>query len=368
MNETTLKRAVLLYDEILFVDPVNSLARVDLFRAPHAHPMVKKWEEVRWKYAILERAGLVRFVDPARTVGDPAAGQLIADALRADLDDRDARALVPPGPTEDWWILRSRIPQPVEPHLPLDLGWRTLRGYEGESIGKLPYRVGSSIAVSTALALTVAENAVPLTDSDAHFRLLSMRMARAAASVPPALRVPGLTARPDSVTLQKDALVQQRMVDAVISQADFAALSLEDCLRYRERTANEREQFRGFLRAVERATTSEPWSPHAVAEIESHIEAAKREISEQAESLRDAYRSLFNRTLTGLSLSAAPALVATVFPYVSPLTALLFGGGSLTAILAEPVKELLALWTDQKRGTSSLAYLMNVPEEAGAGA
>jgi hypothetical protein len=78
--------------------------------------------------------------------------------------------------------------------------------------------------------------------------------------------------------------------------------------------------------------------------------------------MRDAYRSLFKRTLVGLAVSAAPALLTTIFPVVSPLTVLLFGGGQLRAMLTEPVKSLLTQWTDRDRATSSLAYLMDLPK------
>ena len=345
---------------------------------------------------MLEHARLLRLVDPAGPVEDPATGQLIADALRADLDDRGAFAVFRHGFPTTWSMLRSRIPRPAFRHLAHQIPARVLNGAHAvpggpafyldghpaarpsaqpdvtlpddgrEYAALLPYLVGSSIAVSTALALALAEDAVPLTDSNAHFRLLSARMARAAAAVPSAEQMPGLVARPDAGTLHKTALVQQRVIDAVVSHDDLAALSLEDCLRYRDRTAEERRQFLDFLREVVRTTGSQPWSPQLAAEIEERVEAAEREVSDHAKSLRDAYRSLFKRTLIGLSVSAAPALVATIFPYVSPLTALLFGGGPLTAVLTEPVKDLLPVWTTRHRGTSSLAYLMDLPKATAA--
>ena len=225
----------------------------------------------------------------------------------------------------------------------------------------LPYVAGSSIATSTALALAVSEGAVPLTDSEAHSRLLSVRMARAAAAVPSASEVTGLTPRPDGARAHKIAQVQQRVVDSAISHDDLAALSLEECLLYRERTAEERAQFRDFLRDVVRTTYAQPWSPEIYDQIEERVSAARPEFSDHAKAMRDAYRSLFKRSLVGLAVSAAPALLTTVFPVVSPLTALLFGGGPLTAILSEPVKELLTLWTKRDRATSSLAYLMDLP-------
>ncbi|WP_369244997.1 hypothetical protein [Streptomyces sp. R41] len=96
--------------------------------------------------------------------------------------------------------------------------------------------------------------------------------------------------------------------------------------------------------------------------IEEQIASARQEIRDHAQSLRDIYRTLFHRTLAGLAVTAAPALVTTVFPVVSPLTVLLFGGGPLTAVLQEPVRELLTHWLKKDRGTSSLAYLMDLPK------
>jgi signal transduction histidine kinase len=220
---------------------------------------------------------------------------------------------------------------------------------------------GSSLATSTALAIALAEHAIPVTDSDAHFRLLSLRMARAATAASRAPLIPGLRAQPNPARGQKTALVERRIVDSVVSHEDLAALSLEDCLRYRERTTEERAQFREFLHDVVNTVQAEPWSPEVVPQIEERLTAARQEIRDHVGALRDTYRSLFHRTLAGLAVTAAPALLATVFPVVSPLTVLLFGGGPLTAVLQEPVRELLAHWWNRDRGTSSLSYLMDLP-------
>ncbi|MBC9718534.1 hypothetical protein H9Y04_39015 [Streptomyces sp. TRM66268-LWL] len=206
------------------------------------------------------------------------------------------------------------------------------------------------------------QNAVPLTDSTAHFRLLSLRMARAASASSQVDRIPGLHAEPDPVRAQTAALVQQRVVDAVLSHETLAETSLEDCLRYRERTHEALQEFRGFLHDVVLTTYAEPWSPEIVPQIEARITAARQEVLDHARSLREVYRSLFHRTMAGLAVTAAPALLTTVFPVVSPLTVLLFGGGPLAAVVQEPVRELLTHWLKRDRGTSSLAYLMDLPK------
>jgi hypothetical protein len=400
VNETTLKRAILLYDEILFADPMSSRVRAGLFDVHHHLPylppdaataLAEEWSLVSKRYDLLEREGLLRLVDPAGAVEDAATGQLIADALGADLADRSLRTLFSVGYPQMWSMLRTRIPGPAFKYLAHQIPSRVLSGTDPggptpvalyldghpgatpnlggvvfpddgrDYAALLPYVAGSSIATSTALALALSEGAVPLTDSEAHSRLLSVRMARAAAAVPSASEVTGLTPRPDGARAHKIAQVHQQVVDSAISHDDLAALSLEECLLYRERTAEERAQFRDFLRDVVRTTYAQPWSPEINDQIEERVRAARPEFSGHAKAMRDAYRSLFKRSLVGLAVSAAPAMLTTVFPVVSPLTALLFGGGPLTAILSDPVRELLTLWTKRDRATSSLAYLMDLP-------
>ena len=403
LSATTLKRSVLLYDEILFVDPMSARVRDGRYH-PGEHlqylppdvatSLAMEWSAIRDEYSILEHEGLLRLVDPERTLTDPATGQLIADALAADLAEPDIRGLFSAHPRM-WSMLRTRIPPQAFAHLAHQIPARVLggenvvAGQEGplalyldghpqatptlrgvvlpddgrEYAALLPYVAGSSLATSTALAIALNEQAVPLTDSDAHFRLLSIRMARAAAAAPSAADMPGLgpPQRLAAATAQKASLVHQRVVDSVISYEDLDAMTLEDCLRYREATQDERVAFRGFLADVVATAYAQPWSQEIEAQIQSRIADARREISEHAKTMRDTYRNLFKRTIAGLAATVAPALMTIAFPGVSPLMALLFGGGSLGALLSDPVKDLAAVWIERDRGTSSLAYLMELP-------
>jgi hypothetical protein len=401
LSATTLKRSVLLYDEILFVDPMSARARNGLYDPSEhlqylppdaASSLASEWLAVRDEYSILQREGLLRLVDPEPTLADPATGQLIADALGADLAQTDVRGLFGAYPRM-WSMLRTRIPSPAFAHLAHQLPARVLgsepviAGTDGplalyldghpkamptlggvvlpdggrEYAALLPYVAGSSLATSTALAIALDQQAVPLTDSDPHFRLLSMRMARAATAAS-ASDVPGLHKRgPSAATAQRTALVHQRVVDSVISYEDLAAMTLADCLRYREATNDQRVAFRQFLGDVVEAVYAQPWSPEIEQQIEARIADARRDIGAHAKKMRETYRSLFGRMITGLAVSAAPALLTMAFPGVSPLMALLFGAGPLGALLSDPVKEIAAAWIERDRGTSSLAYLMDLP-------
>ena len=408
LSATTLKRAVLLYDEILFVDPTSARVRDGLYdpneHRPYLPPSVaasleSEWSAIRDEYGTLEREGLLRLIDPEPALTRPATGQLVADALGADLAEPGVRQLFSGYPAM-WSMLRTRIPPQAFTHLAHQVPGRVL-GHSNvittehgplalyldghpqavptlhsvvlpddgrEYAALLPYVVGSSLATSTALAISLEEQAVPLTDSDAHFRLLSIRMARAASVAPSFADVPGIR-KPTGATpatAQRTSLVHQRVVDSVISYEDLDAMTLPDCLRYREATHDERVAFRAFLNDVVAATYAQPWSPEIEQQIEARIADARREIGEHAKKMRDTYRNLFGRIITALTVSAAPALLTTVFPSVSPLMALLFGGGSLGALLSDPVKDVAATWLEHDRGTSSLAYLMDLPRAASA--
>ena len=129
--------------------------------------------------------------------------------------------------------------------MPSHLGARDVRTVAGEGIGKgatrrrRPHRTaGDELAAEEEVEDLMPRGLRPEIEA---FRAAPVPDAPpyVAAAAPLVDRVPGLTPRPDGARTQKTALVQQKIVDSVVSHADLEALSLEDCLRYRERTADE---------------------------------------------------------------------------------------------------------------------------------
>ncbi|MEU9985513.1 hypothetical protein AB0E10_01675 [Streptomyces sp. NPDC048045] len=415
MSEQTLKRAILLYDEVLFIDPKTPKVRAGLYSVENHQPYLpddaayrlsQEWTEVANRYALLEREGVVRFVDPAPFLENSAVDAVVTGGLQADMADQGVINLFA-NHSPTWSMLRSRIPPSAFSFLHHQYTWRVLyegnthqafyfteQGDEngrrplahalfadgrpdqqysspsyglgseprtdGEYAAVVPYYLGSSLATSTALAIALENHAVPLTDSDAHFRLLSARFARAAEGAE-AAALPGL--RPPTFTgsaAQRRQLVEQRLVDSILSPEDLAALSLEDCLRYRESTAEDRANYRAHLNAMVRRILREPWSQEIEAEIAHEILQAEHAIEENADAMRARYKALFGRTAISLGLAAAPALLTVVFPGVSALWALLLGAGALSGILVEPIKELAGLWSETRHDVNGLAYLMNL--------
>lgn len=118
LDEVTLKRAVLLYDEILFVDPKTPKVRAGLYDvAQHqqylpddaAEALANEWSRISERYSVLEDAELLRFVDPSPLLEQQAVDELITGHLQADMLDQQVIDLFADhAPT--WSMLRSRIP------------------------------------------------------------------------------------------------------------------------------------------------------------------------------------------------------------------------------------------------------------------
>src|SRR4051794_16573628 len=99
LNDVALKRAVLLYDRLLFVDPVDPVARAELYTreaaASGADPEIsQRWRDASASYDLLHQRGVVDTVDQT-AVRDPEILDAFVDGgLRLDLDTNDAAGLL----------------------------------------------------------------------------------------------------------------------------------------------------------------------------------------------------------------------------------------------------------------------------------
>ena len=243
-------------------------------------------------------------------------------------------------------------------------GWpSTTAETRNEHAAVVPYYIGSSLATSLAMLAIDRTQSVPLTDSEAHFRLLSQRFYRASRATPDMASIPGLKPVFSPAAAQTMQLVQHRVFDTILSSEDLAALSLGECLRYREETADQRFQFRKYLTEVVSHLRHDVWSAEIENEISEEIARAQQEMNEHAGAMRSAYTQLFKRSAIGASIAVAPLLLNAIFPGISVLIALLLGTGTSTALLAEPIKELLELRAGEKQGeadANGLSYLFKL--------
>lgn len=110
-NENTLKRAILIFDEIGFVDPTSPEMRERLITDQREIPksVIRDWETIRDAYGPLLERNIVKLHDPEPVVRNH--DKLLAAALKADLNDNEVwKICTAPGTPPTWSILRRRVP------------------------------------------------------------------------------------------------------------------------------------------------------------------------------------------------------------------------------------------------------------------
>jgi len=147
---TALKQALLLYDELLFVDSVDPQARAVYVREAQAAGVdptsTRRWMEAEDAYELLLRNGVARTVF-SNVLDDRVAAEAIATS-NLDIDVKRNRASrFFPG-LHRWQILPDRVPRGVlDGYEPRALNWA------GFNIVEVPYTVGASVATTYAIAI-----------------------------------------------------------------------------------------------------------------------------------------------------------------------------------------------------------------------
>jgi hypothetical protein len=430
LQEATLKRAILLYDRLLFIDPQSEKVRAGLYAVEHhqqylppetAEQLASEWDEIADRYAVLRDADLISFVDPAPLLAESAVDQIVTEHLQADMATDEVAQLFASDPEtypKTWSILRSRIPKSSFPYLHHQYTWRALfpqnvdqvferddRGHghalfvdgrpdqdnfmstpptanwgleaealewkrdhryletEEEYACVLPYYLGSSLSVSVALAVASETQAVPLTDSGQHHKLMSLRFKRASENAEASVdQFPGLEPGRYDAALHRMRQVEMFLVDHVLHDDDLNSLTLEECLLFRTATEEKRQQFRRDVRRISDRLRNEVWSRRIEDEIRAEIEALQNELDSHVAALREDYSRLFRKAAIGVAVAGAPQLLNLVVPGIPAAFALAFGAGG-GGLLVDPAKEVLEHFATRRRQPQNgLTYLLAVRE------
>jgi hypothetical protein len=277
----TLKRALLLFDEIIFVDPIavdiaydnlgtvvvprdrmniiyRSTAMGERRLTPKEFDTDRRWVQIRSEYEFLSSKKVVRLFDPSKLVR--ANGDLLAAAsmhmpyslIRAEGPINDPEQLV-------WIMPDKRIPQPVGEELS-DRFFKSLRMYRTTLLDHHPYetepydlpsgyvaiQVDRAIPLLIDQALLVAREtgAIPFTDDPFIASYMVQRFVGLATAdtAQPGEYEQG--ERMDSIIF---ASLAMRTLTSVIDDADLRELSLEDVCSFKARLNEPLNRFRGLL-------------------------------------------------------------------------------------------------------------------------
>jgi hypothetical protein len=272
LSVETLKRALLIFDQVLFVDPRTPRVQEGQY-SETAHQRylpfdAPAWQRRDWEDSVrvvgpLIAAGVARYIDPTPLLDDESAQQAMTADLQADMGRHETFMLFdgsPPG----WCLLRSRIPRSCFRYLhhqytprvfylentkrPFDssFGYHALFAdgkpdqeygvppspgsqpdVNGEYACVVPYYLGSSLAVSLAVAAARMVGAIPFTDSAPHQSLLLAR-----------------TGTPVTAGQAADLL------DSALTATELRALSIEEVLEVRTGLAETRARVAAPLQQI----------------------------------------------------------------------------------------------------------------------
>ena len=118
VDETTLKRMVLVFDEVWFIDPVPRVMREGLMTGSYVgHTIESDWQAIREDYDMLVEKGIARLFDPTELVSQ--CDKVLTAGYHSDVaDDGLWRMLLQHDTPESWHILKERVPPSLLRSLP----------------------------------------------------------------------------------------------------------------------------------------------------------------------------------------------------------------------------------------------------------
>lgn len=353
LDDIALKRAVLTYDRLLFVDPVDEATRADLYlregRVAHADPdLPRRWIEAAANYQLLSSLGIVRTVD--RSVLDSELfDSALSAGLHADLEVNQLRPLF--SRRRRWQMLEDRLtPSVYEYATP-----SSRRDWFGQRIVEVPHEVAASITLTTALIVAHELEVSPITDEASHDELLRQRLRRAAVDI---------TALPDVL---RDGVpyvrhrVEMRLVGMLVPAAALRRWSMQDVIDFRDGHQDTRRELGRLIDQLADQARHRPWDEALHDDLDEIAEEIRRKVAAMP-----GMKAAHNTLAAGVrkpSLKLMVGTMAGLTAYLSPdrpLLAGLLAGATTLGISARDA--VLAAYDELRRERTpeenALAYLM----------
>jgi hypothetical protein len=414
LNLDALKKAVLLFDQIAFVDSQPHFVRRQLMRDTHTDANLADLDEI---YEYLVRTGICEFIDPGPSLD--GYDVLLTNNIVNDVKDEAYCQTALQESVETWRILRERLPRSflkrfypgagtfseaislqalIKSHGSVsdiedeqvrrfaEFRWRQsasgsfdekrLWGFfvdryrwvvggnphvELETY-EIPFLQASSLRLNEALLICTLRDYVPFTDSSIHDRLMTIKVSRSLKMVSLNTNLQQELQVHASVAVPKEQLAIS-ILDQLVPKAELAKRSIKELVEYRKQNQDALRRFREKLAELSSDIASvEPGAEHYL--HLSRIMASKvmPEISKARDAMLTQYEDAFGKLALRSAQVLAPTLLATVFGGLSIWQVL--GACALAEIGMLSVKgadELLTVWKARRSaGRAGFAYLTDL--------
>jgi hypothetical protein len=392
----SLKLALLLFDEVHFVDPIHRAIReVFMHREWEQRESTERssWSEIVKTYDFLFSTGNARQIgwDGLKRIVSQYDGAL-SRALYADVHDPEFGKIALEETNHDYWgILPERIPPTlwqkeiwndaifdqqrfmgrsyIEGRMPSDLrGWRGAGPEDGLYMSTVahdyfPAPLGLSISLNEGLIVCQDRALIPFSDRPCYRQLLHVKYKRAlqGAKMLASGHESSLTALSAlGATLGDGEDVSVPLLTRFVNREELRRRSIKDVVKFRDSHQAQLVSFRSKVLSLTRelrgrGTESADSSSGLVREIEKQTEKLSEDLAEMDDRLFVA--------IAKAGVFATPGLAALVLPGV-PLAAIIaLGCLSVGAIFNAVVKDIGELWCNQKKiERDGVSYLLELEE------
>ena len=397
LSPTFVKQSLLLFDELVFVDPVERIVREGYFyqEQKRIRPGRPRWDSAEEDYRYLEEEGIIRQLNPFPLIRQYDG--LMAQAMLCDLRDPVFMELASNFASRDYWgIFRKKIPPGSLLEEALSFSgtrfWRDPRTIssprDDERFGRyfgtgsdfsspfvmsvahdyIPVSCGYSVNTNLALLLAEVEGVTLLTDDPSALSLLNLKYARARKASGTVPSAGPIIARRSPAFLQKYNIVGLNVIDAILANAVLDKISFRSLVEFRKEAAGSLERLRGLLNVLVAKIESEPWSSDFEAEVVRVIES---EIVPQGLQVRDevesTYRKMFGGLIKRTASTVTPTLTVSFLAGLSAGQILTMSCAAVAGALSIALPEIVDVWqdrqTNKKNGLSFLLQLAAVQKK-----
>lgn len=413
INLNTLKRCILLFDELWFADPLDEATRKELHlthdvlrnASSDFNAIFADWQGIKDIYSKLIDKGIVKVYKPTEL--NEKNDAVLTSATCSDLLDTSfLRICIRNNPFFFWRVHRKRIPPSLLDSLTrikdhaesattdafTSLGYHNIREVNDygvtlfrpmdavnlipqkeiwqrragnrsdqiwEGIWETSFALGSSLSMNQALLVSTEHNLVPLTDSTPHHNMMVAKFRRACQDsgnvVEDTVRVPteGMITTETIDQQQKYQLLLWNIMNTVIPDAGLENLSVDQVLKYRKRSRSTLQRFRIETGVFLTKIQSEFWDEKFLREISGIIRGeVLPKLQLYQDQLQESYEKLFVTVLSKVSeklVLAIPTIIASFLGNLSPGQILALNGATAAAIVGMSLPAALNAWLEQRK-------------------
>jgi len=386
LDPTFLKHSLLIFDQLLFADPLERAVReaFDYYSVQTGLSGHDKWDSIKDDYAYLEEEGYFERINPFPIVREYDG--LMAQAMICDLRDENFIQLASEFASQDYWgILRGKIPPGSFMAEAVSFYgtrfWQTPRtisfprqadkdygGFHDFSSPFLmsvahdyvPASCGYSVNTNLALLLGELQDLVLVTDDSDALRLLNLKYTRAKKVKKDVARTGSMVIKRSPEYLQKYSILGINVAEALLPNNQLEQRSFKELVRFKKNEGEAFERFKGFLFELVSQVESEPWTEELEKEIIKLIDSKVLPESQKTrDQLTTAYEKMFGSLIQKVAATITPTLAASFLAGLSSGQILTLSTAAVAGALSIALPEILELWKDKKENKrNGLSFLL----------